>query len=140
MTLVVIPPVRSVAPLRSAEGPGESFAFPVEARRAGAVLAEANAMGRFTQPNFPKQLRQHERRTFRMPAWIDLGAALPRIACTYEDVSLDGARIQLAVNDCLPARFELFLSQTAKIGITCEVRWRQGEIVGVKYVKRKRPS
>jgi hypothetical protein len=77
-------------------------------------------MGRFTQPDLRRDLRQNTRRPFRMSAWIDRRAALPRIACTFEDVSLDGARIHVAMNDCLPARFQLLLSQ--RLGSESPVR------------------
>ena len=97
-------------------------------------------MGRFTQSYAGRDQRQDKRRDFRMPAWIDRGPKLPPVACTFEDVSEGGARVRLERDDPLPARFILLLSKSAIVGILCEVRWRSGETVGVKYLGKGAPT
>jgi hypothetical protein len=93
-------------------------------------------MGRFARSNIGRDQRQDKRRHFQMPAWIDRGPNHPPVACTFEDVSAGGARLRVPVGDCLPARFVLLLSEAAEAGVLCEVRWRSGETVGVKYLRR----
>jgi hypothetical protein len=96
-------------------------------------------MGRFAQSNADRDQRRHNRRHLPMSAWIDRGPKLTPIACTFDDVSEGGARVHVSSKDMLPARFILLLSQTASAGVLCEVRWRRGEMVGVKYLTPARP-
>jgi hypothetical protein len=86
----------------------------------------ASALGR--------EKRRTERQLFGMPGWIDRGEQFSHLTCHIEDVSMGGARIELASDECLPARFLLFV-RGRDHAISCETVWRRGRAVGVKYVR-----
>ena len=55
--------------------------------------------------------------------------------CQMKDVSTGGARLAHSLSDKLPAEFLLSLSRDGKVRRRCEVRWRQENQVGVRFVQ-----
>ena len=91
-------------------------------------------MGRFTQHQALMERRRERRHEGAFPAWIERGGLLPPLACHVKDFSSSGARIELAEDVSLPARFTLWLSRVAQSGCQCETQWRGGRMAGVRFL------
>ncbi len=63
---------------------------------------------------------------------LDGGTA--RIACVLWDISEGGARIAAAHGNALPDVFGLFLTKDGKSRRFCQVVWRRGAQLGVRFV------
>jgi hypothetical protein len=82
-----------------------------------------------------KDLRKSPRRQLHYPALIDLRDPPTQHNCTLWDVSENGAKIILTKDIELPKHFYLLLSLTGTSRRYCEVIWRQGLSVGIKFLK-----
>jgi len=67
-------------------------------------------------------------------AWLiaDNGFALR--PCKVTDLSDSGARLDVDEGERLPKFFRLIFSRTTRAGPRCEMRWRRGRSVGVKFL------
>jgi hypothetical protein len=74
------------------------------------------------------------RRTTERQAWLVKDRDFALHPCTVVDMSDDGARLRLANADRLPQQFRLTFSRATRNGRRCEMRWRRGQSVGVKFV------
>ncbi|MCW5703490.1 MAG: PilZ domain-containing protein [Bradyrhizobium sp.] len=74
------------------------------------------------------------RRSVRQPGWITLEGGFAVRTCMVEDISGSGAKVTVEDNNTLPAKLRLTLSRDTQAGRPCEVVWRQGRTVGVKFV------
>lgn len=54
------------------------------------------------------------------------------IECRVRDLSVHGARLEVATLQLLPHRFELHLT-TGPVGL-CQLRWARGLFVGVRFL------
>jgi hypothetical protein len=52
-----------------------------------------------------------------------------------QDISTTGAKITVDDPNVLPARWRLAFARDARTGRTCQVVWRRGKSVGVKFVR-----
>jgi hypothetical protein len=50
------------------------------------------------------------------------------------DMSTSGAKITIEDSNSLPAKLRLAFSRDARTGRACEVVWRRGQTVGIKFV------
>jgi hypothetical protein len=66
-----------------------------------------------------------------------LGKGLADIPCQIKDLSETGARIFLDEKALLPERFELRIPKKG-LAQRVEVRWRNGGLVGVEFVRERR--
>ena len=98
------------------------------------VAIRKTIMGRFSQNQASLERRRDRRHEVAFPAWIDRGGLLPPVACQVKDLSISGARIELADNVSLPARFTLWLTREAESGCQCQMQWRQAQAVGVRFL------
>jgi hypothetical protein len=55
--------------------------------------------------------------------------------CVVQDMSTSGARITVDDPNVLPGRLRLVFARDARTGRNCEVVWRRGKSVGVKFVR-----
>jgi len=78
--------------------------------------------------------KREARKSLRQPAWITLEGGFAVRACVVEDLSASGAKLTIEDNNTLPARLRLAFSRDARNGRRCEVVWRSGRTVGVKFV------
>jgi hypothetical protein len=53
-----------------------------------------------------------------------------------QDLSTSGAKVTIEDSNALPAKLRLAFSRDARTGRNCEVVWRRGKVVGVKFVRR----
>jgi hypothetical protein len=75
------------------------------------------------------------RKSLRQPGWITLDGGFAARRCVVQDMSATGAKITIDDPNMLPAKLRLALSRDARTGRPCEVVWRRGKSVGVKFVR-----
>ena len=87
---------------------------------------------------FPMQSdqRKSKRRPVRYPAWIERDGNTPD-ECQLSDVSSSGARILVKSTEEVPEDFSLLLSSVGRSRRKCQVVWRAGNEVGLKFDKAK---
>ena len=55
--------------------------------------------------------------------------------CVVQDLSNTGAKITIDDPNMLPARLRLAFERDARTGRNCEVVWRRGKSVGIRFVR-----
>lgn len=86
-------------------------------------------MGQKSRP--PRARRNQE-------AWLVADEGFALRPCKVTDLSDGGARLELDVAERLPKFFRLIFSRTTRAGPQCEMRWRRGRSVGVKFLPAAR--
>ena len=79
--------------------------------------------------------KREARKSLRQPGWIALDGGFAARPCVVEDLSSSGARVTIEDNNTLPAKLRLAFTRDARSGRPCEVVWRRGRTVGVKFVR-----
>ena len=79
--------------------------------------------------------KREVRKSLRQPGWITLDGGFAARPCVVQDMSATGAKITTDDPNMLPAKLRLALSRDARTGRPCEVVWRRGKSVGVKFVR-----
>jgi hypothetical protein len=78
--------------------------------------------------------RKTKRTHRRQAAWVVLDGGVAKIPCVLWDISEGGARIAAAHGGALPDVFGLFLNRDGKSRRFCQVVWRRGHQLGVRFV------
>ena len=79
--------------------------------------------------------RREVRKSVYQPSWITLEGGFAARPCVVRDLSTSGARLTIDDRNTLPAKLRLAFSRDARTGRACEVVWRRGKSVGVKFVR-----
>ena len=79
--------------------------------------------------------KREARKSLRQPGWITLDGGFAARPCVVQDMSTTGAKITVDDSNVLPAKLRLAFSRDARTGRPCEVVWRRGKSVGVKFVR-----
>ena len=79
--------------------------------------------------------KREVRKSLRQTGWITLDGGFAARPCVVQDMSATGAKITIDDPNMLPAKLRLALSRDARTGRRCEVVWRRGKSVGVKFVR-----
>ena len=79
--------------------------------------------------------KRETRKSVRQPAWITLEGGFAARPCVVQDLSTTGAKVTIDDPNNLPAKLRLAFSRDARTGRPCEVVWRRGKSVGVKFVR-----
>jgi PilZ domain-containing protein len=82
----------------------------------------------------PREQRKAKRTHRRQAAWVVLDGGAAKISCVLWDISEGGARIAAAHGNALPDVFGLFLTKDGKSRRYCQVVWRRGSQLGVRFV------
>jgi len=82
-----------------------------------------------------KKLKRGVRRKRHLTAWITVEGSFTNKECKLIDVSKTGAKIVLDWDTDLPTRFLLSRVPNAAAKTICDVAWRRGQIVGIKFVR-----
>lgn len=82
-----------------------------------------------------KDQRKSRRRTVRYAAWLALAPGELH-GCALSDISNTGARIDVEEPDKLPNEFALWLASNGSAQRRCQVVWRTGTQVGVRFEGR----
>jgi len=80
--------------------------------------------------------KRKARRSLNQPGWITLEGGFAARPCVVENLSDSGAKVTVEDNNTLPAKLRLAFSRDARGGRPCEVVWREGRTVGVKFVRQ----
>jgi hypothetical protein len=78
--------------------------------------------------------KREVRKSLHQPGWITLEGGFAARPCVVQDLSATGAKITMDDLNVLPARLRLAFARDARTGRNCEVVWRRGKAVGVKFV------
>jgi hypothetical protein len=79
--------------------------------------------------------KREARKSLRQSGWITLEGGFAARRCVVEDISTMGAKITVDDPNVLPARWRLAFARDARTGRTCQVVWRRGKSLGVKFVR-----
>ncbi|SDK34110.1 MULTISPECIES: PilZ domain-containing protein [Bradyrhizobium] len=75
------------------------------------------------------------RKSLQQAGWITLEGGFAARPCVVHDMSSTGAKVTIEDSNSLPAKLRLAFSRDARTGRPCEVVWRRGKSVGVKFVR-----
>jgi len=79
--------------------------------------------------------RREVRKSVYQPSWITLEGGFAARPCVVRDLSTSGAKLTIDDPNTLPAKLRLAFSRDARTGRNCEVVWRRGNTVGMKFVR-----
>jgi hypothetical protein len=79
--------------------------------------------------------KRETRKSLRQPGWITLDGGFAARPCVVQDISSTGAKITVDDPNVLPAKLRLAFTRDARTGRNCEVVWRRGNSVGIKFVR-----
>jgi hypothetical protein len=79
--------------------------------------------------------KREARKSLRQSGWITLEGGFAARPCVVQDMSTTGAKVTIDDPNTLPAKLRLAFSRDARTGRNCEVVWRRGKSVGVKFVR-----
>ncbi|ANW02304.1 PilZ domain-containing protein [Bradyrhizobium icense] len=79
--------------------------------------------------------KRDRRKSLSQPGWITLEGGFAARQCVVQDMSTTGAKVTIDDPNTLPAKLRLAFSRDARTGRRCEVVWRRGKSVGVKFVR-----
>ena len=79
--------------------------------------------------------KREARKSLHQPGWITLEGGFAARQCVVQDISGTGAKITIDDPNVLPAKLRLAFARDARTGRSCEVVWRRGKSVGVKFVR-----
>jgi hypothetical protein len=79
--------------------------------------------------------KREVRKSLRQPGWITLEGGFAARQCVVQNMSSTGAKITIDDPNMLPAKLRLAFTRDARTGRPCEVVWRRGKSVGVKFVR-----
>jgi hypothetical protein len=79
--------------------------------------------------------KREVRKSLRQPGWITLDGGFAARKCVVQNMSSTGAKITIDDPNMLPAKLRLAFTRDARTGRPCEVVWRRGKSVGVRFVR-----
>jgi hypothetical protein len=79
--------------------------------------------------------KREARKSVRQSGWITLDGGFAARPCTVLDLSSAGAKITVDDPNAVTAKVRLALSRDARTGRTCQVVWRRGKTIGIKFVR-----
>ena len=78
--------------------------------------------------------KREARKSIQQPGWVTLDGGFAARQCVVQDLSSSGAKITVDDAGVLTGRLRLAFSRDARTGRSCEVVWRRGKSLGVKFV------
>ena len=79
--------------------------------------------------------KRESRKSLHQSGWITLEGGFAARPCVVQDMSTTGAKITIDDPNMLPARLRLAFERDARKGRNCEVVWRRGKSVGIRFVR-----
>ena len=79
--------------------------------------------------------KRESRKSMHQSGWITLEGGFAARPCVVQDMSTTGAKVTIDDPNTLPAKLRLAFSRDARTGRNCEVVWRRGKSVGIKFVR-----
>jgi len=78
--------------------------------------------------------KREVRKSLHQPGWIILDGGFAARRCVVQNMSATGAKITIDDPNSLPAKLRLAFARDARTGRMCEVVWRRGKTVGIRFV------
>jgi hypothetical protein len=78
--------------------------------------------------------KREARRSVQQDGWLTLEGGFAVRACKVLDLSPSGAKIIVDDPKSVATRMRLAFSRDARTGRTCEVVWRRGKTLGVRFI------
>jgi len=82
-----------------------------------------------------EQRRRLPRRARHRSSWITFENDIRSYECQLLDVSADGAKLTADIDARIGSMFQLSVVPHAVVRQRCEVVWRKGRTIGVKFVQ-----
>jgi len=79
--------------------------------------------------------KRETRKSLHRSGWITLEGGFAARPCVVQDLSATGAKVTIEDSNSLPAKLRLAFSRDARTGRACEVVWRRGKSVGIRFVR-----
>ena len=79
--------------------------------------------------------KREARKSLQQPGWITLDGGFAARQCVVHNMSSSGAKIRVDDPNTLPTKLRLAFSRDSRTGRACQVVWRRGNSVGVKFVR-----
>jgi hypothetical protein len=79
--------------------------------------------------------KRDARKSLQQAGWITLEGGFAARPCVVQDMSASGAKVTIDDPNPLPAKLRLAFSRDARTGRNCEVVWRRGRSVGIRFVR-----
>jgi PilZ domain len=79
--------------------------------------------------------KRESRKSMHQSGWITLEGGFAARPCVVQDMSTTGAKVTIDDPNTLPAKLKLAFTRDARTGRNCEVVWRRGKSVGIKFVR-----
>jgi PilZ domain len=84
----------------------------------------------------PARKKREARKSVQQSAWITLDGGFATRPCFVLDLSRDGAKIKMDDRSAVQTKLRLAFARDARTGRNCEVVWRHGKTLGVKFVRQ----
>jgi hypothetical protein len=78
--------------------------------------------------------KREVRKSLHQSGWVTLEGGFAARRCVVQNMSATGAKITLDDPNALSAKLLLAFARDASTGRKCEVVWRRGKTVGIKFV------
>ena len=79
--------------------------------------------------------KREARKSLHQPGWVTLDGGFAARQCVVQDLSSSGAKITVDDASVMTGRLRLAFTRDARTGRSCEVVWRRGKSLGVKFVR-----
>ena len=83
-----------------------------------------------------KHKKRETRKSVQHSAWIVLDGGFAARPCTVIDLSDSGAKIRVDDPSSINSKLKLAFSRDGRKGQRCEVVWRRGNTLGLKFCRR----
>lgn len=78
--------------------------------------------------------KREARRSVSQSGWITLEGGFAARPCVVVDLSSSGAKLNVDDVQSVGPKLRLAFSRDARTGRACEVIWRRGKTIGVRFV------
>jgi PilZ domain len=82
-----------------------------------------------------KPKKRETRKSMQQSAWIVLDGGFAARPCTVIDLSDSGAKIRTDDPSSVNSKLKLSFSRDGRKGRSCEVAWRRGHTMGLKFCR-----
>jgi hypothetical protein len=79
--------------------------------------------------------KREARKSLHQPGWITLDGGFAARPCVVKDISSAGAKIVADDAGKLPGTLRLAFARDARTGRNCQVVWRRGNSIGVRFIR-----
>jgi hypothetical protein len=79
--------------------------------------------------------KREARKSLSQPGWITLDGGFAARPCVVQDISSAGAKITANDAGALPGTLRLAFARDARTGRNCQVVWRRGNSIGVRFIR-----